>query len=108
MRSWQKAEELDGWRAPDLTVGVVLQARARLKTCKCNGGRENIVAEMIRLLPVSAVYVVANLFEKRYSGEVVEDITTWRSIIIVFLAKVVHPTKMQQFRGIALLSVMSK
>ena len=63
---------------------------------------------MIRLLPVAAVYVVANLFQLRYSGESVEDIATWRSIIMIFLAKIVHPTKMQHFRGIGLLSVMSK
>ena len=108
LRSVQHAAELDGQQHPILSVGVVLQARARLCTGRCFGGGEEIVAEMIRLLPIAAVYAVVDMFSLRYSGEVVEDLETWRTVIMIFLQKVANPTQLKQFRGISLLSVMSK
>ena len=109
LRSIQRCAELDGITAPKLDVSVAaLQARARMAHGKCNGGGEDIVVEMIRQLPVSVVYVIADLFEKRYSGEVCEDVMSWHAIIMIFLPKVPRPRTLKHFRGISLLSVMSK
>ena len=71
-------------------------------------GWENVVAGMFRLLPMIAVYMVANLFARRYSGEVCEQVETWKSIAMIFLPKVASPECLDQFRGISLLPVMSK
>ena len=108
LRSIQRNAELDGTAYPKLTVGVVLQARTRLSLGKCAGGDEKIVAEMIRVLPVTAVYIVADIFAKRYAGEVIEQVECWKTVIMIFLQKVASPTRMKHFRGISLLSVMSK
>ena len=108
LRSVQHNAELDGWKWPEMTAGVVLEGRSRLSTGKSAGGGEAIVAEMIRLLPIAAVYIIADLFAKRYAGEDTEDIEAWRSVIMIFLQKVAKPTQMKHFRGISLLSVLSK
>jgi hypothetical protein len=108
LRSTQRAAELDGWSCPKLTIGIVLHGRARLRTGKCSGGGEKIVAEMLRLLPIAAVYIIADVFAKRYAGELVENVEAWKTIIMIFLQKVAKPQQMKHFRGISLLSVMSK
>eukprot|EP00973_Karenia_brevis_P069173 9617223-Karenia_brevis.AAC.1 len=63
---------------------------------------------MLRLLPIAAVYIVADLFAKRYSGENSEDVESWRTVLMIFLPKEASPQCLTEFRGISLLSVMSK
>ena len=94
LRSVQAASELDGRRAPELTPGIVLLARGRMATGKAPGV-DRVVVEMLHLLPVTFVYVIANIFAKRYSGECVEPTDSWGQILTVFLAKVSSPCPVQ-------------
>ena len=54
LRSIQRCVELDGLRAPEIDVDIVLQARARMAGGKCNGGGEAIVVEMIEYCPLQS------------------------------------------------------
>ena len=106
LRAWQKAAELDGQKAPRLTPGIALLARSRMQAGKANGS-DAVVVGMLRRLPMSAVYVVADLFAKRYAGDLLEGVESWSNIINVFPAKVVHPKRLEDFRGGSLISAMS-
>ena len=109
LRSVQANSEMDGLPAPELTAGITLQARGRLKSGKCCGGGENIVADMLMLLPINAVCLISEIFAARYKGHDREvDAEAWRTVLRIFLPKVGHPTHLQHFRGISLLSMMSK
>ena len=75
---------------------------------KAAGGGDSVVVEMIKLLPIAAVYVVTDLFQRRYAGSSFESILSWTKIVLVFINKISKPKQMKDFRGISLLSVMSK
>eukprot|EP00973_Karenia_brevis_P041072 5683957-Karenia_brevis.AAC.1 len=70
---------MDGLRCSNLSLGIVLQARAQMAREKSAGGGEQIVVEMLLELPIVVVYYVAKLFQDRYSGKSVESICTWRT-----------------------------
>ena len=63
----------------------VLMARTRLNKNRVPGD-DGVVTEMVLLLPLSAMYFVARIFDDRFSG-CNEMATTWRSIIMRLVAK---------------------
>ena len=108
LRSIQHNTELDGIRAPLLSVGIVLQARSRMKTGKSPGGGELIVTEMLMELPIIVVYYITKTFQDLYSGSLRDGVQSWKVILLVFLAKYGKANKLSEFRNISLLSVMGK
>ena len=55
-------------RNVEITVDLVLQARARLSDNKVNGPEDAIVSEMIKRLPMEKIYTVARCFQERFMG----------------------------------------
>ena len=108
LRACMKAVILDGWKAPVLTFDVVLRARTLFQSNKVGGGKDEIVYEMIQGLPLCVVSVLWRLFDARYKGEVYEDMESWRWLLLIFLPKERHPTTLKDFRGICLMSALSK
>ena len=108
LRACQKAVIRDGWRTPVLTFAIVLQARAMLQSNKVSGGKDAIVYEMIQSLPLCVVAVFWRMFDARFQGETWEDNESWRWIILIFLQKVRDPRTLTDFRGICLMSAVSK
>ena len=75
---------------------------------KAAGGGELVVSEMLHLIPMAVVYMIVHMFAERYAGNTAESVENWRLIILTFLAKEVRPSKMADFRGISLLSILGK
>ena len=93
----------------DITVDLMLQARAKLSDNKVNGPEDAIVSEMIKKLPVEKIYTFARCFQERFMGQM-ESPSSWKVVKLVFLKKPdAGPTKgIRSHRTIALTSVMSK
>ena len=89
-------------------LGITMAARGRMLRGKSSGGDDCIVAEMIQALPWLAAMHVHNMFVQRFRGDTSGEPEGWRRAHIVYLAKTVHPTTFKDFRGISLLSVLSK
>ena len=84
----------------------VLMARARMNKNRSLGD-DGVVTEMVLLLPLCAMYFVANMFDDRFWGRS-EMATSWRSIIMRFLREELRPKEFRQLRGLCLLSSTMK
>jgi hypothetical protein len=89
-------------------MDVVLRGKARLSKNSSSGGGSVMVGEMLRSLPYCVVIMVHYLFAARYMADSPELMVSWHTIIIVFLAKIRGPKRMDEHRGISLLDVFSK
>ena len=58
----------------------------------------DMVAEMIGLFPVAAVYVITDLVARRYAGEQVDDINSWKIVLCLSIALMVA-RRVEQFFG---------
>ena len=96
-------------RNADITVDLVLQARAKLSDNKVNGPEDEIVNEMIKSLPMEKICTVTRCFQARFMG-LMEAPSSWKIVKLVFLRKPdAEPKKrIKSYRAIALTSVMSK
>ena len=96
-------------RNAEITVDLVLQARAKLSDNKVNGPEDATVSEMIKKWPMDNIYTVARCFQERFMGQM-ESPSSWKVLKLVFLRKPdAAPTKeIRSYRAIALTSVMSK
>ena len=96
-------------RNAEVTVDLVLQARARLSKNKVNGPEDAIVSEMIKRLPMDKIYIKTKCFQERFLGRM-ESPSSWKVVKLVFLRKMdAAPTKgIRSYRAIALTSVMPK
>jgi hypothetical protein len=79
-----------------------------LQSNKAGGGKDDLVYEMVQGLPLCFVSVFWRLFDARFRGEVFEDIESWRWLLLTFLPKERNPTALKDFRGICLMSALSK
>ena len=59
---------LEEGRAGEMTVDLVLQARAKLSNNKVSVPADAVVSEMIKALPLEEVHVVAKCFQQRFMG----------------------------------------
>ena len=107
-RTQQKYDEQLETLAPRMTVHSLLWARAKLSNNRTNGGNPIIVPEMLKLIPITLIFILLTLFVARYCGEVVEDLPSWARIIVSFIEKVSRPKGMKEFRGVCLLDCFSK
>ena len=96
-------------RNADITVDLVLQARAKLSENKVNGPEDAIVSEMIKRLPMEKIYTFTKCFQGRFLGQM-KSPSSWTVVKQVLLRKPdAAPTKgIRSYRAIALTSVMSK
>ena len=96
-------------RNAEITVDLVLQARARLSEKKVNRPEDAIVSEMIKKLSMEKIYTATRCFQERFLGQM-ESPSSWKVVKLVFLRKPdAAPKKgIRSYRAIALTSVMSK
>ena len=55
-------------RSAELTVDLVLQARAKLSDNKVNGPEDAIVSEMIKRLAIDKIYTIVKCFQERFTA----------------------------------------
>ena len=77
-------------RNAEITVDLVLQARAKLSENKVNGPEDAIVSEMVKRLPMEKIYTVTKCFQERFLGQM-ESPSSWKVVKLVFLRKPVQP-----------------
>ena len=89
----------------EITVDLVLQARAKMADNKVNGPDDAVVSEMIKQLPWEKIYTITRWFQERFMGQM-EAPSSWNIVRLVFLRE---PRKgIRTYSAIALTSVMSK
>ena len=92
-----------------MMIRHVLEARASLNLGKAPGGTTAIVAEMIKSLPLSMVYLILDTFRERYANPNLNDtIESWNHILMIFIPKKSHCESFEDFRGISLLDGFQK
>ena len=96
-------------RIVEITVDMVLQARAKMSENKVNGPEDVVVSEMIKQLLQEKIYEVPRCFQHRSMGQM-DAPNSWKIVKLVFLRKLdAAPKKsINSYRAIALTSVMSK
>ena len=96
-------------RNAEITVDLVLQARAKLSDNIVNGPEDAIVNEMIKKLPMDKIYILARGFQERYLGQMASP-SSWKVVKLVFWKKPdAAPTKgIKSYWVIALTSIVFK
>jgi hypothetical protein len=89
-------------------INITMDARTRFLPGKAAGGGDDLVPEMVLALPWAVVYIIHCLFARRFHGRIAGEPPSWRRLMLVFLAKVRNAVELNEFRGIALLSVLAK
>ena len=64
-------------RNAEITVDLVLQARAKVSENKVNGPEDAIVSEMMKRLPMEKIYTITGCFQKRFMG-MMEFPSSWK------------------------------
>ena len=93
---------------PQIMLKDMVDARARLKTNKSGGGNSLIVNELISALPMTVIFWLMGLFNRRLYGIQCEEVISWMVLVLVFLNKTRRPGAMNELRGISLLDTLSK
>ena len=86
-----KEEEQLACVHPRFALYDVFQARMKMRKGGCGGGGSVLVPEMLRLLPLTFVYVVWRVMRARFLGITGENIASWCLILVTFLHKVRSP-----------------
>ena len=96
-------------RTAEITVDLVLQARAKMSDNKVNGLEDSIESELIKQFPLEKIYTISKCFQERFLGQM-QSPSSWKIVKLVFLRKPdAEPKKgIRRYRAIALTSVMSK
>jgi len=89
-------------------MSVTLAARTKLHRQTAAGGGSSIVPEMILALSWLQLEVINELFVSRFLGDLQGEPTSWRHLVITFLAKVSKANELANFRGICLSDVFAK
>ena len=69
-------------RSVEISVDLVLQARAKLSNNKVIGPADAVVSEMIKALTLEKNYVVTTCFQQRFMGTV-EAPDSWKTVQLV-------------------------
>jgi len=98
-----------------MNISHVLADRGRMTRNESTGGGSRITTDMIHLLPMSVVFVLATLFCERACrprSEVCDPdvgyLMSRATTVMLLLPECGRPTCLDEFRGIALLNVLSK
>ena len=89
-----------------ITCNEVITARCSLGR-NTAGGCDNIVPEFIQELPLIVVYKIAELLDARFQGYGFTP-ECWRTLLLAFIRKTARPNMLEDLRGLALISCMSK
>ena len=73
---------VDGRKA-EITVDLVLQARAKIADNKVNGPEDTVVCEMMKQLPLEKIYTITKCFQERFMGQM-EAPSSWKVVKLVF------------------------
>ena len=95
-------------RGAEMTIDLVLQARAKVSENRVNGPEDAAVSEMIKQLPQEKIYIITKFFQERFMGQT-EAPSSWKIVKRVFLRKPdTEPTKgIRSYWATALTLVMS-
>ena len=106
---WQQREFVkDGIPIPPILIEDVLETKAQMTKGSTNGGKSIVVSELLHFFPLLSSFWFLGVIRGKHIGEEIKSPTSWRHIIMIFLAKVFSPTQCKQFRGISLLDTLSK
>ena len=96
-------------RNAEITVDLVLQARAKMCDNKVKGPEDAVVSEMIKQLSFEKIHITTRCFQERFVGEM-EAPSSWKIVVWVFLREPdAEPKKgTRSYRAIAFTLVMSK
>ena len=99
---------VDGRRA-EITVDLVLQARAKMADNSVNGLEGRVVSEMIKQCLLEKISIITRCFQECFMG-LMEAPSSWKIVRLVFIRKPGAEPKngVRSYRAIALTSVMSK
>ena len=53
----------------EITIDLVLQARAKMSENKVNGPEDTVASEMIKQLPQEKIYIITKCFQERPVGQ---------------------------------------
>eukprot|EP00969_Alexandrium_andersonii_P238576 10531950-Alexandrium_andersonii.AAC.1 len=81
IQSYRDVAQTHPLAPPPMDVATVLRARARMSQGKVSGD-DSIVAEMLKELPLIAVYPITHVFAQRYHDQSSTPIQSWATIIL--------------------------
>ena len=84
----------------------VFASRARVRNNR-GGGDDNVVPEMLKLIPPLTVYDIYRYLLMKLSGATLAP-SSWLIVVLCWIQKELHPKLFKHLRGIALMSCMSK
>ena len=70
-------------RSAEITVDLVLQARAKMCDNKVNGPEDAVVSDMIKQLPLEKIYTDTKCFQDRFVGQM-DAPSSWKIVKLVF------------------------
>ena len=76
----------DDGRGAEITVVLVLQARAKMSENKVNAPEDAVVSDMIKLLPWEKIYIITRCIQERSMGQM-DAPSSWKIVKLVFLRK---------------------
>ena len=76
----------DNGRGAEITVDLVLLARAKMSENKVNGPEDAVVSEMIKQFPMEKIYTITKCFQERFMDQM-EAPSSWKIVKLVFLRK---------------------
>ena len=79
-------------RMVEITVDMVLQARAKMSESKVNGPEDVVVSEMMKQFPQEKIYEVTRCFQQRCMGQM-DAPNSWKIVNMVFFAETRCGTK---------------
>ena len=99
---------MDG-RNAEITVDLVLHARAKMSDNRVNGPDDAVVSEMIKHLPVEKICIIARCFQERFLCQM-DALSSWEIVKLGLLRKPDAELRkgIRSCGAIALTSVMSK
>ena len=95
-------------RRAEITVDLVLQARAKMSDNKVIGPEDTAVSEMIKQLPYEEIYIITKCFQERFMGQM-EAPSSWKIVRLFLREPDAEPKKgITSYGAIALTPVVSK
>ena len=74
----------DEGRGAEITVDLVLQAKAKMSENKVNGPGDAVVSKMIKRLPLEKIHIITMCFQERLMDQM-DAPSSWKFVKLVFL-----------------------
>ena len=69
----------DEGRKAEITIDLVVQARAKMSDNKINGPEDAVASEMIKHVPLEKIYIITMCFQERFMGQM-EAPSLWKIV----------------------------